>query len=213
MKQLTVVLRKLSLAAFSFFVYNLSFAQTPLDTVKPGRANDPMVVNPGKVNDGMAVKPAKPNDGMSVLSDTAFLHKNIMDNRMEILLSKLGQEKGISPEVKKVAALMTADHTALLHELEKLASTNRGNVKDDHKEMTMPRTNFPEGKEFDAAWAGQMLTMHEAKIAELESFLSLTKNVALKSAVLKAIPQLKTHRDMLLKIPGAKEKSKSSQTV
>jgi predicted outer membrane protein len=213
MKQLTVALRKLSLTAFSLFVYTLSFAQTPLDTVKPGRANDPMVVNPGKANDGMAVKPEKPNDGMSVLSDTAFLNKNIMDNMMEIRLSKLGQEKGTTPEVKKVAALMITDHTALLHELEKLASANQGNAKADHKEMAMTKANFPEGKDFDAAWAGQMLAMHEAKIAELESFLGLTKNAALKSAVIKAIPKIKTHRDMLLKIPGAKEKSKSSHTI
>lgn len=195
------------------FTCSSSFAQTSKDTVKPGRANDPMVVNPGKVNDGMAVKPAKPNDGMSVLSDTAFLEKNIMDNRMEIELSKLGQEKGTTPEVKKIAASMITDHTALLSELEKLALARLPNGKDNPKNMTMPPVNFTEGKDFDGAWAGQMLRMHEAKIAELETFLSLTKDAALKSAVIKAIPTLKVHRELLLKIPGAKDKSKSSQTI
>lgn len=213
MKKLPVVLRKLFLITFVFSGYNLSFAQTPSDTIKTGHANDPMIVNPGKVNDGMAVKPAKPNDGMSVLSDTAFLSKNILDNRMEIQLSKLGQEKATTAAVKKVAALMITDHTTLLNELEKLASAIQGSAKDNHKEMAMPPTTFPGGKEFDAAWAGQMLTMHEAKIAELETFLSLTKNAALKSAVMTAIPRLKLHKEMLLKIPGAKDKSTSSQTI
>lgn len=211
MKKLPDVLRKLFSMAFVLFTFHQSFAQTPLDTIKPGHANDPMIVNPGKVNDRMAVKPAKPNDGMSVLSDTAFLNKNIMDNRMEIKLSKMGQDKGTTPAVKKVAAMMIADHTALLHELERLAALKH--LAGSRIEMAMPPTNFPEGKEFDQVWAGQMLAMHEAKIAELESFLSLTKDAALRSAVMRAIPKLKAHRDLLLKIPGAKDKSNSSQTI
>ena len=213
MKKLSAILLRSFLSIIIIFICRLSSAQTSKDTVNPGHANDPMIVNPGKVNDGMAVKPAKPNDGMSVLSDTAFLAKNIMDNRMEIRLSKLGQERGTTAEVKKVAALMITDHTALLNELEKLASAKPGNGKANQEESAMPPTNFPEGKAFDQAWAGQMLTMHEAKIAELESFLSLTKDAALKSAVMKAIPRLKVHREMLLKIPGAKDKSRSSQTI
>ncbi|MDB5246162.1 MAG: outer membrane protein-like protein [Segetibacter sp.] len=182
-----------------------SFPQTSGDTVKLGKNNDPMVVNPGKVNDGMAVKPAAPHDGMSVLSDTAFINKNIMDNRMEIELSKLGRDKGTSQAAKKVAALMITDHTNILNELEKLAA--RKNHHNNNHEMTMAPHSFPEGKEFDAAWAGQMLAMHEAKIAEMETFIGLTKDPELKAAVMKAIPKIKTHRDLLSKIPGAKEKA------
>src|SRR3954470_18502109 len=104
-----------------------SFAQTSKDTVRLSQPNDGMNVNPGKANDPMAVKPAAPHDGMSVMSDTAFLSKNILDNQMEIKLSKLAQEKAADPATKKVAALMLKDHTALLSELEKLAATKSGN--------------------------------------------------------------------------------------
>src|SRR3954467_14934482 len=135
-----------------------SVAQTSKDTVRLGHSNDGMNVDPGKANDPMAVKPAAPHDGMSVISDTAFLSKNIMDNQMEIKLSKLAQEKAADPATKKVAEVMLKDHTALLSELEKLAATKSGNGSKSQGNRTDPPTNFPAGKDFDASWAGEMLT-------------------------------------------------------
>jgi predicted outer membrane protein len=67
-------------------------------------------------------------------------------------------------------------------------------------------------KDFDAAWAGKMLSMHESKIAELETFIGLTKDAELKAAVMKAIPKIKKHRDLLAAIPGAKEKAEAART-
>jgi putative membrane protein len=159
----------------------------------------------------MAVKPANPHDEMSIMSDTAFLAKNIKDNQMEIRLSKLGQTKGTSPAVKKVARMMIQDHTAILNDLIKLSATKPGSNGAADKNEMMPA--LPEGKEFDAAWAGEMLKMHEAKITELEHFLSVSKDGALKAAVTKAIPKIKNHRELLQQIPGAKEKSKITQTI
>jgi predicted outer membrane protein len=212
MKKTKNCIKALVLSATIAFATTATFAQTSKDTVKLGHGNDPMNVNPGKANDGMAVKPGESHDGMSVMSDTSFLSKNIMDNRMEIQLAKIGQQKGTDPATKKVAAQMISDHTALLQELEKLASAKPG-VSSKSKAADMPTSNFPDGKEFDAAWAGQMLTMHDAKIAELERFLSLTKDPALKSVVLKALPKIKGHRELLLQIPGAKGKSGTSQII
>ena len=212
MKKSEIFIQALVLSTTIFFAAFTSYAQTSKDTVKLGHGNDPMNVNPGKANDGMAVKPGDPHDGMSVLSDTGFLNKNIMDNQMEIKLSKLGQEKGTDPTTKKAAALMISDHTALLQELQRLASAKPG-VSSKSGVADLPTTNFPEGKEFDAAWAAQMLTMHDAKIAEMERFLSLTKDPALKAVVLKALPKIKAHRELLLKIPGVKGKSGQSQII
>ena len=212
MKKHSSVLPTSFLISSVLFAYASCFAQTPMDTIKPGKANDPMTVNPGKGNDAMAVKPAKPNDGMSTMSDAAFINKNIADNRMEIRLSTLGRDKGNSAEVKKIAALMVNDHIAILNDLESLAKRQR-KAQNVPKEMVMPPTSFPEGKEFDKAWAGKMLAMHEAKIEELETFVGFTKDAELKAAVMKAIPKIKMHRNLLLKIPGAKDKSVSSPTI
>jgi predicted outer membrane protein len=213
MKKLQWALTKAIFSLSIVFAANFSFSQTSRDTIKAGHANDSMNVNPGKVDNRMAVKPANPYNSMAILSDTAFLTKSIMDNRMEIQLSKLGQTKGSSTMVKKVAALMVADHTTILNDLTKLALQKKVAVQEHGNDMTGPEINVASGPAFDQEWAGKMLAMHEAKIVELESFLSLVKDPALKAAVLRAIPKIKSHRDLLLKIPGAKEKSKITHTV
>jgi len=213
MKKTGSEVKKLFLTAIVVFGIFPLYAQTSRDTVKSGRSNDPMNVNPGKVDDGMAVKPADPHDGMSVLSDTGFLSKNIMDNRMEIELSKLAQQKATDVTIKKLAGLMVTDHSAILNQLERLPAAKKGTSTGEQKESAMDLPNLPGGKGFDLAWAAQMLTMHEAKIVELERFIGMTKDPALKAVVMKAIPKIKAHRDALAKIPGAKDKSGSSQTI
>jgi len=146
MKKIKGYLKTLFLSTTIIFSLAPAVAQTGRDTVKPGHANDPMNVNPGKVDDGMAVKPANPHDGMSVLSDTGFLSKNIMDNELEIQLSKLGQERGTNPATKKAAATMLTDHTAMLHELQTLAGAKPGAVTEPGRENTMPPTKIPRGE-------------------------------------------------------------------
>lgn len=213
MKKINNHIKRLVLAMWCLVAFTSSTAQTSRDTIKAGHSNDPMNVNPGKVHDGMAVKPSHPDNNMAILSDTAFLSKNITENRMEIRLAKLGQNKGSSAIVKKVAALMVADHTTILNDLTKLASQKKLAIQEHGLEMTDAEFSASSQKAFDQEWAGKMLAMHEAKIVELESFLTLVKDPALKSAVLRAIPKIKSHRVLLLKIPGAKDKSKITQTV
>ena len=195
------------LAAVLIFTLSSSYAQTEGDTVKTGKTNDPMVVNPGKGHDdSIAVNPGKTNDPMAAMTDTGFINKNIMDNMMEIQLSKLGRDKGSSAAVKKVANLMITDHTAILKDLRTLAAKKGTGAKnsDMHSMPAMPPAEIAEGTDFDAKWASAMLTMHEAKIAELEKFMSITQDTGIKMAASKALPKIRAHRDLLAKIPGAK---------
>ncbi|MEJ7679795.1 MAG: DUF4142 domain-containing protein [Segetibacter sp.] len=139
MKKAHILLWNLLLAIPLMFTLTSSVAQTTKDTVKTGKANDPMVVDPGMPDDSMAVKPAIPNDEMAALTDTGFISKNIMDNIEEIRLSKLGQSKGRSAQVKRAAALMVRDHTAILNDLKKLAA-NKGISEHsyEHEMQSMP---------------------------------------------------------------------------
>ncbi|WP_018615473.1 DUF4142 domain-containing protein [Segetibacter koreensis] len=194
---------KLFLSCLLIFTFSYSFAQTSSDTIKTGKANDPMVVNPGKANDSIAVNPGKTNDPMAAMTDTGFINKNIMDNMMEIKLAKLGRDKGTSPAVKKVAALMISDHTTILNDLQKLAEKKENGRRYGHMQ-DMPSADIPAGNDFNTKWASAMLTMHEAKIDELEKFISATRDEGIKDAISKALPKIKAHKDLLAKIPGAK---------
>lgn len=203
MKKTTVFPYKSLFTAILFFIFHFSFAQTSADTVKTGKTNDPMVVNPDKSNDGIAVNPGKTNDPMAAMTDTGFINKNIMDNMMEIQLSKLGRDKATSAAVKKVAGQMITDHTAILNDLKRLAA-RKGATNQLHEMPVMPPADMSAGTDFDAKWASAMLTMHEAKIDELEKFMATTRDAGIKAAIGKALPKIRAHRDMLAKIPGAK---------
>lgn len=217
---------KLFLAGFLLSA-SASFAQTSGDTLKtgrpngegvvnPGQPNDPMVVDPGKTNDEGVVNPGKPNDegvvdpgntndDMAAMTDTGFINKNIMDNMTEIRLSKLGRDRGTSAAVKKAATVMITDHTAILNDLKKLAGKTAGSKESTMSDMhEMSPADIPEGKEFNTKWASAMLTMHEAKIDELEKFMGTTHDAQLKAAIGKALPKIRSHTALLAKIPGAK---------
>ena len=71
----------------------------------------------------MAVnKPAPVSAGFSV--DTAFLGKNMRDNKMEIDLSQLAIDRSSNQEVKKAAHQMFTDHTQMLNDLARIAQNN-----------------------------------------------------------------------------------------
>jgi hypothetical protein len=58
------------------------------------------------------------------------------------------------------------------------------------------------GEEFNRLWVSQMLTMHEAKLTELETASRTIRDAELTSIVSKALPKVRAHRDMLSKMNG-----------
>lgn len=203
-----ITLRKAFFTAMFIIGCNVSFAQTQKDTIKTGKANDPMVVNPGEVSDSMAVKPEKTNDDIAAFTDTGFITKNISDNIMEIKLAKLGQSKGTGAQVKRAAAVIIKDHTTMLNELKRLAAKKGVSQKSYMHTMPSMPPDIAPGSDFDKTWASEMLTMHEAKIAELENYITLSADEDIKAAASRALPKIKMHRDMLMKISGAKSKTR-----
>lgn len=204
---MTKFLQRSFLIAIVIFADDASFAQTQGDTVKTGKTNDPMVINPGGASDSMTVKPEKTNDAMAAFTDTGFISKNITDNLIEIKLAKLAQAKGTGAQVKKAAALIISDHTIMLNDLKKLAAKKGVSQKGSMPDMASMPADIVMGSDFNKTWASQMLTMHEEKIAELENTISLSADKDIKAAASRALPKMKLHRDMLLKISGAKSKT------
>ena len=56
-----------------------------------------------------------------VMSDTAFIRKNIVDNMTEIQLAQLGAQKSTDPRLKTMSQQMVADHTQILNDLQTVA--------------------------------------------------------------------------------------------
>ena len=53
------------------------------------------------------------------------------------------------------------------------------------------------GAQFDKLWVSQMLSMHQAKLAELTTAVNTINDSDLKTAVNRAIPKVQAHVDML----------------
>jgi predicted outer membrane protein len=58
------------------------------------------------------------------------------------------------------------------------------------------------GEEFNKMWVSQMLTMHEAKVTELETASRTIRDSELTAIVTRALPKVRAHRDMLAKMNG-----------
>jgi len=56
------------------------------------------------------------------------------------------------------------------------------------------------GSEFNTLFVSQMLTMHEAKLSELQTAATTLTDPELKTLVTKAIPKIRMHRDTLAKM-------------
>ncbi len=56
------------------------------------------------------------------------------------------------------------------------------------------------GNELNTLFLSQMLTMHEAKLAELQTALPRITDPILKSAVIKALLKIRRHSDMLARM-------------
>ncbi len=64
--------------------------------------------------------PSRPNYSI----DTAFVGKNMRDNKMEIELSELAVKRSTNEQVRKAAQQMITDHTQILNDLAKIAQNN-----------------------------------------------------------------------------------------
>jgi putative membrane protein len=207
MKKLIIYLPKLFVTASLFITVGCNSGSTTTegsDSVSMDTSRSTVENNqtPEVADSSSAMKTGPTNDANVAMTPNDFISKNIADNTMEVDMSKMGRDKGTDAQVKKVANLMITEHTQMNADLKKLAGK---------KQLTLPATNtagmaampsMPEtkGKEFDQAWASQMLTMHDAKINELQNVLTQTEDADIKALINKALPKVKVHRDMLAKI-------------
>lgn len=158
----------------------------------------------GMQDSSSAMKTGNTNDTSTAMTANDFISKNITDNNMELQLIKMGRDKGSNAQLKKAAAQMFTDHTQMASDLKKVAGKKQVTVPAANGDMSaMPNMSSASGKEFDQEWASQMLTMHEAKINELQNVLSQAQDADIKALATKALPKIKMHRDMLSKLTSS----------
>jgi putative membrane protein len=133
--------------------------------------------------------------------DAQFVVDVVASNYGEVKLAKLAQQKSSNKELKDVAKMLEADHSAVLGDLKTMAS-NKGIVipseenvqaKDKLKELTDEKAS-----EFDKEWCEILMDNHKNSISKFENAANDVSDPDLKNFVNTVLPKLRTHHDKLM---------------
>ena len=130
--------------------------------------------------------------------DTLHLKHISEANLAEVEAGKVAASKASSPEVKKYAEKMVAEHTKMVDEGKQLAQ--KKGVKPDegmdgkHKK-NVAELNKKSGADFDREYMEQMVQDHEGALKLVQRVAKEAKDPELKAMAQKAEPHVKAHLD------------------
>jgi putative membrane protein len=130
-----------------------------------------------------------------------FVVDVIASNLGEVKLARLAQQKASNGELRDVAKMLEADHSAVLNDLKTIASKKgitvpteeSGDAKDKLKELTDEKAS-----EFDKEWCETLMDNHKTSISKFENAANDISDPDIKSFVNTVLPKLRTHHDKLM---------------
>lgn len=173
------------------------YAQSPQDTIHTPKQAFPEDV----------IEVPVPRDDNAVMTDTGFIIRNIIDNLTEIQLAEFAKKKSKNIQVQKVATILIEDHKNILNAYKALANRKKGGLSAGQLENTATLPDLKplpiaKGSDFNATWSSHMYGMHQSKIHELEQYIAVTLDPAVKAVAQKSLAIIKTHKNLLSKLPG-----------
>jgi putative membrane protein len=132
--------------------------------------------------------------------DADFVANTVASSYGEIKFATLATQRSANPEVKKVAALLVADHTKSLGELKTLAQTKAITVpveEDDEARRKVENFSDEAGKDFDKRWLKELMDRHDETISKFEKRIDKTEDADLKAWINKTLPVLRAHHEKL----------------
>ena len=144
----------------------------------------------------LAARHAVPQANAAEESDTQFAFKAAAGGMSEVKLGTLASQKGTDPSVKQFGQRMVADHSKAGDELKSIAIQSKitlpGDVSKSDAE-TYAKLSKLSGKEFDKAYANDMVRDHEQDVAEFQKEAMSGKDPSLKEFADKTLPTLQSH--------------------
>jgi putative membrane protein len=138
--------------------------------------------------------------------DTQFLAKAIQDGMAEVDLGKTAEKKASSPEVKRFAEHMVKDHSAANKKLEALAKKHKIEANgtygtpplkpDEQAQGEKADLSKLSGKEFDQAYAKEMVQDHEKAVSLFQDEAKNGKDKEVSQLAGSVLPTLEEHLKM-----------------
>jgi putative membrane protein len=132
--------------------------------------------------------------------DANFVVTIVEESYAEIKLAQLAMSKSTNPELKNIANTVENDYSKVLNELKDF-SYKKGiaipveestSIKNDIQKLQKEDRN-----EFDRQWIKTTKNQHESMIKKFELTLKKTQDEELKSWIINALPDLRSHLDRL----------------
>jgi putative membrane protein len=151
---------------------------------------------------GVRAEEAQPLAG----PDTQFLAEAIQDGMAEVDLGKTAEKKASSPEVKRFAEHMVKDHSAANKKLEALAKKHKIEANgtygtpplkpDEQAQGEKADLSKLSGKEFDQAYAKEMVQDHEKAVSLFQDEAKNGKDKEVSELASSMLPTLEEHLKM-----------------
>jgi putative membrane protein len=143
--------------------------------------------------------------GAAPLSNADFVAKASESGVAEVELGKLAAQKGSSPEVRAYGQRMVTDHSKANAELEALAAQKTLTPVKTPNAMhakALEDLRGKSGKDFDAAYAKQMVVDHQEAVTLFTAASSLPDR-ELAAFASKTLPTLRDHDQQAKHLGGA----------
>lgn len=133
----------------------------------------------------------------------AFVSNAAQSDMYEIQAAKMAEEKSKNPEVKKFAAQMVKDHTALSSEMKPLiakAGQTPPADLDQRRKGFLDNLKAADAASFDKTYIDQQVAAHDEALTLMQGYADNGDDAGLKAAAAKAVPKIKAHSDMAKQI-------------
>jgi len=132
-------------------------------------------------------------------ADSTFMNSAAAAGLAEIQMGELALQKSSSPDVKKLARRIVADHTKANAELTKLAQAHQVALPpapgEDAKNVA-ETLRAQEGAAFDRAWAAAMVQDHQKAVASFSAEAMNADADDVKAFARQTLPTLRTHLEL-----------------
>jgi putative membrane protein len=174
---------------------------------KPGGAADQQAKAVNIAQDTAGAATGLATAAVGSVSTDAFVRDAAIGDMYEIESAKMALERSKSAEVKSLAQMILADHTASSAKLKQLASS--GQVKDplpaeldERRKGLLDNLRGSGGTDFDGRYIKQQAAAHHEAYLLMTGYGTTGQDATLKAFADEVAPKIKMHMDAAQKLGG-----------
>lgn len=135
--------------------------------------------------------------------DAEFVVDATSSSYNEVSIAEVALSKSTNAEIKKMAAELKNDHSAIINELKKVGESKSISMPVAATEDAMEEAkdlNEKKAKDFDKAWLSEVKTMHEKSVKKYEDASANATDADIKTWAGTTLVKIRSHLDMIVQM-------------